>query len=105
MLMRGRVLFGGTSEIEQLFKIFSCLGTPSEENWCEGTSLKDFKNVFPSWPSQKDPFSQLMSSFFASGTVDPRILDLLQKMVALDPEKRLCCREVLEHPYFNSLKQ
>lgn len=33
-MVLGRPLFTGSSEIDQLFQLFSTLGTPKEENWC-----------------------------------------------------------------------
>jgi len=34
-------------------------------------------------------------------TVDPLAIDLLGKLLALNPAKRLLPRQALEHPYFN----
>ena len=48
MLTR-RPLFPGDSEIDQLFRIFRSLGTPSEDRWPGVTKLPDFKPVFPRW--------------------------------------------------------
>merc|ERR1712176_1090382 len=42
-------LFQGDSEIDQLFRIFRVLRTPSEEIWPGVTQLPDFKATFPSW--------------------------------------------------------
>jgi serine/threonine protein kinase len=38
-----RPLFPGDSEIDELFKIFRALGTPTEEMWPGVTSLPDYK--------------------------------------------------------------
>ncbi|CEG64360.1 Putative CMGC/CDK/CDC2 protein kinase [Rhizopus microsporus] len=40
-------LFPGDSQIDQLFKIFRALGTPTEEMWPGVTALPDFNNNFP----------------------------------------------------------
>jgi cyclin-dependent kinase 2 len=45
-----RPLFPGDSEIDELFRIFRLLGTPTEETWPGVTSLPDFKSAFPKWP-------------------------------------------------------
>ena len=42
-------LFPGDSEIDQLFRIFRILGTPTETNWPGVSSLPDYKSVFPRW--------------------------------------------------------
>jgi cyclin-dependent kinase 1 len=44
-----RPLFHGDSEIDQLFKIFRILSTPTEENWPGVSDLPDYKSSFPSW--------------------------------------------------------
>lgn len=44
-----KCLFCGDSEIDQLFRIFRTLGTPSEAIWRDVTKLKDFKPTFPKW--------------------------------------------------------
>nr|XP_024369180.1 cell division control protein 2 homolog A-like isoform X1 [Physcomitrium patens]XP_024369181.1 cell division control protein 2 homolog A-like isoform X1 [Physcomitrium patens]XP_024369182.1 cell division control protein 2 homolog A-like isoform X1 [Physcomitrium patens]XP_024369184.1 cell division control protein 2 homolog A-like isoform X1 [Physcomitrium patens]XP_024369185.1 cell division control protein 2 homolog A-like isoform X1 [Physcomitrium patens]XP_024369186.1 cell division contro len=47
-----RPLFPGDSEIDELFRIFRLLGTPTEETWPGVTSLPDFKSAFPKWPAK-----------------------------------------------------
>jgi hypothetical protein len=39
----------GDSEIDQIFKVFKVLGTPSEGNWPEALKLPDYKPSFPKW--------------------------------------------------------
>lgn len=48
-LAHQKCLFCGDSEIDQLFKIFNVLGTPTEKTWPQVTQLKDFKATFPKW--------------------------------------------------------
>jgi cyclin-dependent kinase 2 len=36
---------------------------------------------------------------------DPVSLDLLLKMIVLDPSKRISMKEALRHPYFNDLSE
>jgi cell division cycle 2-like protein len=44
-LLSKKVLFSGQSEIEQINKIFSVLGTPTEENWPGHKKLKVMERV------------------------------------------------------------
>ena len=44
-------LFPGDSEIDEVFKIFRILGTPNEEVWPGVTTLQDWNDDFPLWPS------------------------------------------------------
>lgn len=42
-------LFQGDSEIDELFRIFRVLGTPTELEWNGVESLPDYKATFPKW--------------------------------------------------------
>lgn len=94
-MVNQKPLFPGDSEIDELFKIFRTLGTPSEETWPGVTSLPDFKSSFPKWIS-KD-----LSAIVPN--LDPAGIDLLNKMLCLDPSKRITARNALEHEYFKDI--
>lgn len=47
--MTRKALFPGDSEIDQLFRIFRTLGTPTEVTWPGVTQLPDYKENFPQW--------------------------------------------------------
>ncbi|KAG9877939.1 cell division control protein 2 serine/threonine protein kinase, partial [Aureobasidium melanogenum] len=47
-------LFPGDSEIDEIFKIFRILGTPTEVDWPGVTSFPDFKPSFPKWSRNPD---------------------------------------------------
>uniref|UniRef100_A0A803LV41 cyclin-dependent kinase n=1 Tax=Chenopodium quinoa TaxID=63459 RepID=A0A803LV41_CHEQI len=70
-MVNQKPLFPGDSEIDELFKIFRTLGTPTEETWPGVTSLPDFKSSFPKWIS-KD-LSAIVPNLDAAG------IDLLNK--------------------------
>lgn len=44
-----RAIFPGDSEIDQLYKIFKVLGTPTEEMWEGVSQFPDYKPSFPMW--------------------------------------------------------
>ena len=90
-----RPLFPGDSEIDEIFKIFRVLGTPSEETWPGVTSLQDWNDSFPVWPS-------LAVSRLVPGLCDAGI-DLLENMMQIDPKRRLSALEAMKHPYFADL--
>ncbi|XP_009618062.1 cell division control protein 2 homolog A [Nicotiana tomentosiformis] len=90
-----RPLFPGDSEIDELFKIFRVMGTPNEDTWPGVTTLPDFKSAFPKWPS-KD-LATIVPNLDGAG------LDLLDKMLRLDPSKRITARNALEHEYFKDI--
>ncbi|SBT37324.1 protein kinase 5 [Plasmodium ovale wallikeri] len=69
-MVNGRPLFPGVSETDQLMRIFKILGTPNSKNWPNLKGLDD------------------------SG------IDLLSKMLKLDPNQRITAKQALEHAYF-----
>eukprot|EP00245_Coleochaete_scutata_P004586 TRINITY_DN17307_c0_g1_i1.p1 TRINITY_DN17307_c0_g1~~TRINITY_DN17307_c0_g1_i1.p1 ORF type:complete len:303 (+),score=45.16 TRINITY_DN17307_c0_g1_i1:204-1112(+) len=96
-MVNQRPLFPGDSEIDELFKIFRIFGTPNEETWPGVTLLPDFKSAFPKWPA-KDLFTVVPG-------LEPLGVDLLSKMLCLDPSKRITARDALEHSYFDDLQE
>lgn len=82
-------LFAGDSEIDQIFKIFQVLGTPDENTWNGVTDLPNYKLTFPKWKSVN---LQSLNTH-----LDDFGVDLLKKMVVLDPTKRITARDALNH--------
>ncbi|KAM3295808.1 hypothetical protein ACQJBY_038236 [Aegilops geniculata] len=94
-MVNQKPLFPGDSEIDELFKIFRIMGTPNEETWPGVSSLPDYKSAFPKWPS--------LDLATVVPTLEPLGLDLLSKMLCLDPTRRINARTALEHEYFKDL--
>lgn len=88
-------LFQGDSEIDQLFKIFRILGTPTEEIWPGVSKLPDYKATFPQW--KKLALSTIVKE------VEPAALDLLELCMRYDPGQRISAKMSLDHPYFSDL--
>jgi len=88
-------LFPGDSEIDQLFKIFRCLGTPTEEIWPGVSNFKDYKPTFPQWVGNN--LTKQVPG------IEPLGLDLLKRMLVYEPGKRISAREALQHEYFKDL--
>lgn len=86
-------LFQGDSEIDQLFRMFRILKTPTEEIWPGVTSLPDYKPTFPCWTSNQ--LTNQVKNLNDDG------LDLLQKTLIYDPIHRISAKAILEHPYFD----
>ncbi|KAF2097736.1 Pkinase-domain-containing protein [Rhizodiscina lignyota] len=85
-------LFPGDSEIDEIFKIFRVLGTPTEMDWPGVTSFPDFKSSFPKW--QRQDLADLVTGLDNDG------LDLLEGMLVYDPAGRISAKQALLHPYF-----
>jgi serine/threonine protein kinase len=82
------------NETEVLNKVFQLLGTPSNTHCSSYLSL-------PKWKKgtylEITPPGCLRTCF---PDAPPQAIDLLSKMLALDPTKRILAKEALSHPYF-----
>merc|ERR1719382_2255054 len=88
----------GTSEPDQLFKICSVLGTPTQAQWPEGHKLAEQMGFrFP----QMTPtaLEVLLPQGSANG------LCLTGQMLQWDPGRRPNASKVLQHPFFEGCAQ
>jgi len=91
----GRPLFPGTTNEDQLIRIFRIMGTPSERSWPGISAFSEYKRDFPVCPTQD------LRVFVPQ--IDTIALDLLQRMLQLRPELRISAAEALVHPWFADL--
>ena len=84
--LRGYPYFPGSSDIEQLALIFKAIGTPEEHGWTEAQTLPAYIQfrMNPDRLPLKQQFPML----------DDTGLDLLEKLLCLDPVKRISAQEV-----------
>ncbi|CAK3955827.1 cell division control 2 serine threonine kinase [Lecanosticta acicola] len=90
-------LFPGDSEIDEIFKIFRLLGTPSENDWPGVTSFPDFKASFPKWERKED---DPLISVEGAKVLGPDGLELLDALLVYDPAGRMSAKQAVHHPYF-----
>ena len=83
--------FPGNSDIEQLSRIFTALGTPTEETWPGVSSLPDYI----AFQSQE---GTPMRDLFTAATDDA--LELLRALLTFNPGERISAKDALEHAYF-----
>jgi cyclin-dependent kinase len=92
----GRPLFPGTSESDQLHRIFSSLGTPTEEMYPGLVDLPEYRPDFKIYPTPDN-------LAFLAPKLDTLGLELLSLMLKYDPSQRIDAKAALEHPYFDEL--
>ncbi|XP_046991046.1 cyclin-dependent kinase 6-like [Schistocerca americana] len=85
-----RPIFCGTSEVDQLDKIFSILGTPPETSWPEYTPLP--------WSVFKNYTAADLEGMMPDCSPDG--LNLLQNLLMFGPCQRISAAKALAHPYF-----
>lgn len=94
-LVTGKPLFKGKSDSEMIFKIFEQIGSPTEKNWNWVQKIAGYNANFPIFPGKG--FSELNQDIGYEG------VDLITKLLKLDPISRITCVEALDHPYFDEL--
>lgn len=94
-LAAGTPLFQGGSKQEQTTLIFEELGTPTEQTWPGVTLLPRMQNPFPHYPGNRLKLKKV--------EVSPDGLDVLMKMLILNPDQRIGYVDALNHDYFKEL--
>ncbi|XP_044533436.1 mitogen-activated protein kinase 11 isoform X3 [Gracilinanus agilis] len=93
-LLKGKALFPGNDYIDQLKRIMEVVGTPSSE-LLKKISSEHARKYIESLPHM--PQKDLRSIFRGA---NPLAVDLLEKMLVLDSDRRVSATEALAHPYF-----
>jgi len=91
-MVTGRPLFPGSTDSDQLQKIFKVLGTPNETTWHRITELPEWKPDFPQYEPQD--LANSVENLDAAG------VELLSKMLRYDPEQRVTGSKAMTHEFF-----
>ncbi|XP_953202.1 serine/threonine protein kinase, putative [Theileria annulata] len=109
-LILSRPLFMGTNDADTLDKIFRLCGSPNEENWPGFSKLPGIvSNKFQIHkynPSFENVFKVgIMGGMVHGSTCMTELgLDLLKKMLNIDPNQRISAKDALNHPYITQEK-
>ncbi|XP_006631147.1 mitogen-activated protein kinase 14A [Lepisosteus oculatus] len=92
-MITGEVLFPGNDYIDQLKRILNLTGSP-HPSLVEKMQSKDARRYVQSLPHQE---KRNFRAVFPH--MDRKVVDLLEKMLLLDPDRRVTAKEALSHPY------
>lgn len=92
-LLLRRPWFPGESDVEVLTKIFTALGTPTDERWGGLIDMPGFVE-FQSTPPPP------LKIIFPAASEDT--LDLLSRMMSFDVSRRISAEDALKHRYFRT---
>eukprot|EP00457_Paulinella_chromatophora_P006485 gb/GEZN01006503.1/.p1 GENE.gb/GEZN01006503.1/~~gb/GEZN01006503.1/.p1 ORF type:complete len:437 (+),score=61.39 gb/GEZN01006503.1/:47-1357(+) len=90
-------IFPGEDYIRQMNLIFSVLGTPSADDMAFITNPKARNYIQGLKPRAPKPFAKIYTN------ATKVAVDLMEKMLQFNPEKRCTVDQALAHPYFKSL--
>ena len=93
-MANGRPLITGTSESDQLDRIFRTFGTPTLAEYPGIVELPDYNPNMPRYPPPKNGIGSLVPTLDANG------VDLLTQMVQYDPARRITAQNALKHAFF-----
>ena len=98
-MANGRPLITGTSESDQLDRIFRTFGTPSEADYPGIVDLPEYApDLLPRYPPPRS-ISSLVPTLESDG------VDLFSRMMRYDPSKRITAADALNHPFFFDISQ
>jgi len=94
-MLNGRALVRGSTDTDQLQKIFEVLGTPSQANWPSVTELPDWDPDFRKFEAQS--WQKIVPDLCDSG------IQLLSKTLEYDPNMRVTGKAGMAHEYFQGM--
>ena len=97
-LVLNRAIFPGKSAKEQMYEIIKILGTPTKEQ---------INEMNPKIHISKLPniAHKLWKDVFKDKTDDQLFIDLVDKLLVYEPNKRLTPYQALNHPFFDDMKK
>jgi protein kinase len=94
-LFTRKSLFQGTSETDQIYKIFAVLGTPTQRTWPDATRLANRIGI-------RFPSATPTGLASAIPNASPEAINLITEMLRYDPARRPTAAQALRHEFFRN---
>ncbi|KAL3665476.1 hypothetical protein V7S43_009511 [Phytophthora oleae] len=101
-MMSRKPLFPGQDYIDQLHLIMNALGAPNDQELYFLTNARARKFMNAEFQKRGPNPTKPLAHMFTDSP--PDALDLLQKMLVIDPNKRISVDDALAHPYLASIR-
>ncbi|CAI5730662.1 unnamed protein product [Hyaloperonospora brassicae] len=101
-MMSRKPLFPGQDYIDQLHLIMNALGAPNDQDLYFLSNARARKFMNAEYQKRGPNPTKSLAQMFADAP--PDALDLLQKMLVIDPNKRITVNDALAHPYLASIR-
>lgn len=98
-LFTGSTLFPAPNQLEHLKAVFGVVGTPDNELLSKIESEKTALYLKSLPEVERKDFGNLL------GILDPEAVDLLEKLLVLDPDRRYDVEQALSHSYFSDCRE
>ncbi|CAJ0959105.1 unnamed protein product, partial [Mesorhabditis belari] len=87
---------------DQLKRIFNVMGFPTESDWPDLKKMPEWKRLDQDFQNKKMFANCALHVYFQDKHIqsDRRYFKLLTKLLRMDPERRITCKEAMEDPYF-----
>uniref|UniRef100_A0A1I8IET1 mitogen-activated protein kinase n=1 Tax=Macrostomum lignano TaxID=282301 RepID=A0A1I8IET1_9PLAT len=92
-MLLGKPLFPGSSTLNQIERIMSAIPSPSQED------IRSIGSAYGASILEKAAVRGRRSLESLVPNVDPVAMDLMQRLLQFNPDKRLTAEEALRHPY------
>jgi cyclin-dependent kinase len=100
----GKPLFDGRTDQEQLFKMFSLLGSPTPASWPTLATYPRTASLFEHFPQLQCDYTDSAFQRLVSSKLRPKLgadgVSLLRQLLSFNPTQRPSANTALEHPFF-----